>query len=159
LELNINSTCKGLVYRIGVSNVCTDFLAIGKSCLLAQDVLRISAKLPTSEGVFYFNDLISYHLLDSTLDKVRLRNFFDSTLGSLRDYDKLNKAELMSTLESYYLANGNVSIASKAMFIHRNTFIYRIEKIKQILHNDLKDAEYNFNCQLALHISKIIDVN
>ena len=159
LELNINSSCKGLVYRIGVSNVCTDFLAIGKSCLLAQDVLRISAKLPTSEGVFYFNDLISYHLLDSTLDKVRLRSFFDSTLGSLRDYDKHNKGELMSTLESYYLANGNVSIAAKAMFIHRNTFIYRIEKIKQVLQNDLKDAEYNFNCQLALHIGKIIDVN
>lgn len=159
LDLNINSTCKNLSYRIGVSNVCTDFLTIGKSCLLAQDVLRISAKLPTTEGVFYFNDLISYHLLDSTLDRNRLRSFFDATLGSLRDYDKMNKTELMSTLESYFMANGNVSIASKAMFIHRNTFIYRIEKIKQILLNDLKDAEYNFNCQLALHISKIIDVN
>ena len=159
LDLNINSTCKNLVYRIGVSNVCTDFLTIGKSSLLAQDVLRISAKLPTTEGVFYFNDLISYHLLDSTLDKKRLRNFFDATLGSLRDYDKNNKTELMSTLESYYLANGNVSIASKAMFIHRNTFIYRIDKIKQILQNDLRDSEYKFNCQLALHISKIIDIH
>jgi purine catabolism regulator len=158
LDQDIHTACKNIVYRIGVSNVCTDFLTIGKSCLLAQDVLRISAKLPTSEGVFYFNDLISYHLLDSTVDKDRLKSFFDATLGKLRDYDKENNSRFMSTLEAYFLANGNVSVAAKTIYVHRNTFIYRIEKIKDILHTDLKDADYNFNCQLAFHISKIIDV-
>ena len=154
----INTSCEKVAYRIGVSNVCTDFLTIGKSCLLAQDVLRISSKLASSEGVFYFNDLISYHLLDSSLDKDKLHSFFDATLGNLRDYDKTNNSQFMNTLEAYYLANGNASVASKAMFVHRNTFIYRIEKIKEILQTDLKDSEFNFNCQLAFRISKIIDV-
>lgn len=159
LNKEIRKTCKNIGYRIGVSNVCTDFLTIGKSCLLAQDVLRISAKLPASEGIFYFNDLISYHLIESTMDKERLKGFFDATLGKLRDYDKENNSQLMDTLEAYFLANGNVSVAAKDTFVHRNTFIYRIDRIKEILQTDLKDPQQNFNCQLAFQISKIIDVS
>ena len=62
----------------------------------------------------------------------------------------------MATLEAYFKANGNVSEASKNLFIHRNTFIYRLEKIKEILKTDLNDAEQNFNYQLALKIYRIL---
>ena len=144
-------------FRIGVSNVNNDFLNIGKSSLLAIDMIKISNRFKEGKKIFYYTDLIGYHLIDEAVDQEQRQEFFEGTLGLLNHYDISHKTDLMSTLESYFMANGNVSEAAKKMFIHRNTFIYRIDKIKDILKTDFTDAEQNFNYQLALKIFRIIN--
>jgi purine catabolism regulator len=144
-------------FRIGVSNVNNDFLNIGKSSLLAIDMIKISNRFKEDKKIFYYTDLIGYHLIDEAVDQDQRQEFFEGTLGLLNHYDISHKTDLMSTLESYFMANGNVSEAAKKMFIHRNTFIYRIDKIKDILKTDFTDAEQNFNYQLALKIFRIIN--
>jgi purine catabolism regulator len=144
-------------FRIGVSNVNNDFLNIGKSSLLAIDMIKISNRFKEGKKIFYYTDLIGYHLIDEAVDQDQRQEFFEGTLGLLNHYDISHKTDLMSTLESYFMANGNVSEAAKKMFIHRNTFIYRIDKIKDILKTDFTDAEQNFNYQLALKIFRIIN--
>jgi PucR family transcriptional regulator, purine catabolism regulatory protein len=144
-------------FKIGVSNVNNDFLNIGKSSLLAIDMIKISNRFKEGKKIFYYTDLIGYHLIDEAVDQDQRQEFFEGTLGLLNHYDISHKTDLMSTLESYFMANGNVSEAAKKMFIHRNTFIYRIDKIKDILKTDFTDAEQNFNYQLALKIFRIIN--
>jgi purine catabolism regulator len=151
LERNFNT----IKFKIGVSNVNNDFLNIGKSSLLAVDMIKISNRFKDGKKIFYYTDLIGYHLIDEAVDQDQRQEFFEGTLGILNHYDVTHNTDLMSTLEAYFKANGNVSEAAKKMFIHRNTFIYRIEKIKDILKSDFSDAEQNFNFQLALKIFKI----
>ncbi|MNP59498.1 Purine catabolism regulatory protein [compost metagenome] len=63
----------------------------------------------------------------------------------------------MLTLENYFINNLNVTETSKAMFLHRNTLIYRIEKIKEILNLDLKHSEELLRIQIALKIFSILN--
>jgi len=158
LELTLNLHPEQIKYQIGVSNLCTDFLSISKSFHIALDVLKISNKLTEKSNVYYFTNLISYYLLDSSFDKEKLMNFFRYMIGDLYDYDQNGSRDLLLTLRAYFNANGNLSEASKKLFIHRNTFIYRLDKIKKILSTNFEDSEQNFNYQIALHIQKIFDL-
>ncbi|MFU8785699.1 MAG: PucR family transcriptional regulator [Candidatus Izemoplasmataceae bacterium] len=145
-------------FLIGVSNVCKEFINIGRSTLIAFDVIKISPMLKTGKRIYYFSDLISYHLIDSTIDTDHLLDFFHNTLGELHEYDYNHNSDLLRTLEMYYECNGNISEASKQLFVHRNTVIYRLDKIKQILASDLNNAEQNFNFQLAIKVYKILQL-
>ena len=44
----------------------------------------------------------------------------------------------------------------QAIYLHRNTLIYRIEKIKEILKTDLKSYEELLQIQLALRIYRLL---
>lgn len=144
-------------YRIGVGNIISELQFTQKSYLLAQEVLRLSQKMDDQHKVHYFSDFIGFHLLDQHIDQKDLIEFFHEILGPLNQHDIEHNANLLETLDVYFKCNANLSDAAKMMFIHRNTLIYRIDKIKQILNTDLKDSEENFVINLALHIMKIIN--
>jgi PucR family transcriptional regulator, purine catabolism regulatory protein len=145
-------------YSIGVSNICYDFVTIRKSIMLALDVIRITQASSKSNPIGYFNDLISYHLIDSEINKEPMLTFFDETLGVLHAYDLEHDNDLFRTLEVYFECNCNITQSAKQLYIHRNTFVYRLDKIKEILNTNLLNAEENFSFQMAIKIYKILQL-
>lgn len=162
LILNMHSTIQSRNQKqkvvIGVSNVCVELTEISRSVNIALDVIQISSKLELSPPVYYFVDLISYHLIDSSVNEELMVEYFKQTLGELHNYDYKHHSDLLNTLNQYFLSLGNVSLTAKKMFIHRNTIIYRLDKIKEILQTDLRDAEKNFNYQMGLKMYRIIQL-
>lgn len=156
-DLIIKSTNSQYIYRIGVSNICIDFLSIGQSTKEAIKANTIGASLAKEERVNYYDDLIVYNLISAGNDEENIISFFQTNLGELYKLDKTTGTDYLKTLEAYFSANCNISLAAKQAFVHRNTFIYRIEKIKELLKNNLKNAEQNFNYQFALKAFKIIE--
>lgn len=144
---------------VGVSNSGLDLMELSRASNIALDVIRISGKLQINPPIYFFSDLISYHLIESSLDNEAMITYFQQTLGVLHDYDYKNHSDLLHTLDQYFLSLGNVSLTAKRMFIHRNTIIYRLEKIKEILQNDLRDPEKNFNYQMGLKIYRIMQLH
>ena len=144
-------------YSLGISNICDDFITIRKSIMLAYDVLNMVKKNRVRVG--FFHDLVSYHLLDTEVDRVAMQTFFKETLGPLEAYDTMHNAELLNTLEVYFDCNGNITRAAQELYRHRNTIIYRLEKIKEILETDLLNPEENFNFQLAFKMYKLLQAN
>lgn len=147
-----------LPFKIGVGSHCTQLHKLSYSYKLAQEVLHLSQQLQSKKKIVFFNDMRGYHLLQKNINQADLLSFFNQTLGELYDYDIQHGGDLLSTLEVYFQHNANLSEAAKAMFVHRNTFIYRLEKIKKILNTDLKNSEENFLLMLALHIFKIVNI-
>ena len=144
-------------FRLGVSNICDDFVTIRKSIMLAYDVLTIVKKGRKKVG--FFHDLVSYHLLDTEVDRVAMQAFFDETLGPLDAHDSKHNGELLHTLEVYFKCNGNITQAAQELYRHRNTVIYRLEKIKELLETTLSNPEENFNFQMAFKMHKLLEVH
>lgn len=59
----------------------------------------------------------------------------------LRKTDKENGTEYMKTLRMYLDQQQNAVRTARELYIHRSTFLYRLEKIKEILESDLDDPE------------------
>ncbi len=150
----IYKVCKNYNPHIGVGTPCNQFIHMKQTYFQAQEAIRIAQIIDSNVSVSFFDHYSIYHLFSSVSDEL-LENFCETTIGPLMRNDKEDAAELMKTLEQYFLCNANVSLVAKSMFIHRNTVIYRIEKIKSILNTRLDNSEELLKLQLALRMLKI----
>jgi PucR family transcriptional regulator, purine catabolism regulatory protein len=90
---------------------------------------------------------------------MELEAFFMKSLGTIYEHDRMHGTSYIVTLENFFSNNLNISETAKAMFLHRNTLIYRIDKIKEILNSDLKNSEELLQLQLALKIFRLLNKN
>lgn len=143
--------------KIIVSPLCKEFLEIGKTVLMTMDMLKLTEQIKYDEKVCYFRDIRGFYFLNNFVKRDNLKFFYERVLGKLERYDRENSGNLIETFDYYFKANQNIAVASKMMNIHRNTFLYRLDKIKILLNDGLNNSETLFTYQLALHIKKIID--
>jgi PucR family transcriptional regulator, purine catabolism regulatory protein len=101
----------------------------------------------------YFPDLSVYRLLLQIEHNPELIAFQEETLGALLSNE--SGRDLIHTLEAYFEHNGNLSQTAEALFIHRNTLLYRMERIEEVTHLDLDLPGTRLAVQLALHILKM----
>ena len=84
-----------------------------------------------------------------------LLSFKEEILGPLLKYE--GGGELIHTLEAYFEHNGNLSKTAESLYIHRNTLIYRMDRITEISGLDLAHEETRLAVQLALRIHRMMD--
>lgn len=126
----------------------------------AQETLRLMENnlTPNKSKIFHFEEFIVQHFLMNNIDRSDMQAYFQQTLGELFRSDQENHSELLETLESLVANRFNVAETSRALFIHRNTLLYRMEKIESILQLDFKDAEELLKIQLGLKIYRLLDI-
>ncbi|MBR6669484.1 MAG: helix-turn-helix domain-containing protein, partial [Ruminococcus sp.] len=53
----------------------------------------------------------------------------------------------------------NVSETSRKLFVHRNTLVYRLEKIKKLTGLDLREFDHAIIFKIALMVKKYLSAN
>jgi purine catabolism regulator len=106
--------------------------------------------------VIAFGDLGVYRLLVRLRETPELWAFYRETLSALAAYDQRQGGELLKTLDSYFAHLGNLRATSEALHVHRNTLLYRLERIKDISGLDLNNAEEHFALWLALRAHRVL---
>ena len=79
-------------------------------------------------------------------------NYCNNKLSKLEEYDHANGTFLQETLLAYYMNGFNSAKTAEALFIHRNSLIYRLKKIEELLEIEITDyMEYLdlLNCILV----------
>ena len=87
----------------------------------------------------------------------RLRAFCIPTVVELIDYDNKYSGTLVPTLVAYLDHNRHLVATSKALFLHRNTVKYRLERCHEILLLDLAQASVAMNVRLSLKIMRYLE--
>lgn len=82
------------------------------------------------------------HLLGNTRQNVSELLLYN-VLQPLLAFDKENHTELIHTLKIYFSCNYNATLAAKTLYLHRNTMLKRLDKIKEILQTDFTNADEN----------------
>ena len=68
----------------------------------------------------------------------------------LEQEDNEKGTEFYKTLKEYLLMGNNVNLAAKKLFIHRNTMVYRLSKIHELLQIDLNDPEVSKRLMMSM---------
>jgi purine catabolism regulator len=119
----------------------------------AGQALEMARRLGEHQPLYYV-DLSVYRLLFQFEHSPELIAFQEETLGELLAYE--GASELIHTLEAFFDHNANLSQTADALFIHRNTLVYRLERIEAITQMDLDKPENRLAMQLALHIYRMM---
>jgi carbohydrate diacid regulator len=72
--------------------------------------------------------------------------------GSIDSLDR----ETLSTIQCFFDNNLNVSETSRKLFVHRNTLVYRLEKIKKMTGLDLREFEHAITFKVAMMVRKYL---
>lgn len=117
-----------------------------EACLSCE----INSSIP---GIFYCRDY-AFELLLSAVDQANEGyHILHPALGLLRQYDKLHATCFYETLYQYLVNERNIAQTCKAMYIHRNTLLYRIKRIMQLIECDLNDLDERLFLLLSYRIA------
>jgi len=106
-----------------------------------------------------YSDKIAIH---STLLGKLLQNLDEQSLGTVSNMladDNVQKffadSELLTTVEAFFRNNLNITKASNFASLHRNTFIYRLEKIKKMIGLDIRNFEDAVTLEILIILKKL----
>jgi PucR family transcriptional regulator, purine catabolism regulatory protein len=141
----------------GVGRIARDITAIPQSFQQARQALEIGSRLFGEGKLHSFAQLGIYRLLFHLYKHQELVQFYEETLGPLVDADTRNNQALIETLENFFRYNGNLSETARAMHFHRNSLLYRLGRIEELLGRSLEDPELRLSLQMALKIRHLLE--
>ncbi len=104
----------------------------------------------------YCYDELGIHRLIFEMQPATCIQFLKETLGSEFFRDR-NGPELLSTMRAFLDNNMNISEASKALYIHRNTLRYRMDNFKELTGLDAANFEDGMRVKIALMVIKYLE--
>ncbi|MDL2215760.1 helix-turn-helix domain-containing protein [Ruminococcaceae bacterium OttesenSCG-928-N02] len=122
----------------------------------AQVALEVGKVFDIERQVISYDDLGIARLiyqLPVTLCEMFLKEVFKQ--GSIDALDE----ETLFTIQRFFQNNLNVSETSRGLFVHRNTLVYRLEKIKKLTGLDLREFDDAIVFKVALMVKKYLDSN
>lgn len=143
---------------IGLGQPARDISSWRTSYRDAGQALELAMRLQTDTPL-YIGDLGVYQLILSLGDREKLLTFHEKTLQPLIDYDMRQHADLIKTLEAFFNCHGNLSQTAGELIVHRNTLLYRMNRINEIAEIDLNRPETRLALHLALTIRRLLDLN
>ncbi len=139
----------------GLGRMVNDLVALRESHRQAAQARSMAARLSESH-LLYFGDLSVYRLLFQLEHSPELESFCNEILGTLIEYDRAQKSNLVETLAAYFSHRENLTQTARALHLHRNSLLYRISRIQEIAHWDLANSETRLSVQLALRAYRLI---
>lgn len=159
LARSIVDTLAGEFYTrivVGIGTVVVGVKDLARSFKEAQVSLEVGKVFDTEKTIVRYDNLGIARLiyqLPTTLCEMFLREVFIK--GSIDSLDK----ETLFTIQKFFENNLNVSETSRKLFVHRNTLVYRLEKIKKLTGLDLREFDHAIVFKVALMVKKYLTAN
>lgn len=141
---------------VGIGTIVTGCKDLARSFKEAQVAIEVAKFFDTEKTIISYDNLGIARLIyqmPTTLCDMFLREVFKK--GSIENLD----AETLFTIQKFFENNLNVSETSRRLFVHRNTLVYRLEKIKKLTGLDLREFDDAIVFKVALMVKKYLDAN
>lgn len=141
---------------VGIGTPVSEIKDLAASFKEAQVALEVGKVFDTEKPIINYDHLGVARLiyqLPTTLCDMFLREVFKK--GSIDSLDQ----ETLFTIQKFFENNLNVSETSRKLFVHRNTLVYRLEKIKRLTGLDLREFDDAIVFKVALMVKKYLSAN
>ena len=138
---------------VGIGTVAQHLRDLAKSYKEAQIAIEVGKVFDTEKYVINYENLGIGRLiyqLPTTLCEMFLQEVFKKN-----PIDALDK-ETLFTIHKFFENNLNVSETARKLFVHRNTLVYRLEKIKKLTGLDLREFDDAIAFKVALMVKKYL---
>ena len=138
---------------VGIGTIADNIKDLARSFKEAQVAIEVGKVFDTEKNIINYENLGIGRLvyqLPTTLCEMFLQEVFKK--GSLESLDH----ETLMTIQAFFENNLNVSETSRKLFVHRNTLVYRLEKIRKLTGLDLREFEHAITFKVALMVKKYL---
>lgn len=140
---------------VGFSPYCASPRRLHRAIEEAELVLEVLIHEGVQPGTM---DSSTYRLLVRTLaaEPEEIRRFYESTVAALVRYDGEYHTDLVATLQAYLSHNCNMNQTAAAVYAHRHTIAYRLERIRELTGLDPSTADHRERLGLGLKAHRIL---
>ena len=138
---------------IGIGTVASHLRDLAKSYKEAQIAIEVGKVFDTEKYIINYENLGIGRLiyqLPTTLCEMFLQEVFKKN-----PIDALDK-ETLFTINKFFENNLILSETARKLFVHRNTLVYRLEKIKKLTGLDLREFDDAITFKVALMVKKYL---
>ena len=156
MAANIEETLKNelrIKTIIGIGTVATHLRELADSYKEAQTAIEVGTVFEPDKTIMHYENLGIGRLiyqLPTTLCEIFLREVFKK--NSLDSLDQ----ETLFTINKFFENSLNVSETSRKLFVHRNTLVYRLEKIRKLTGLDLRQFDHAIVFRVALMVRQYL---
>ena len=138
---------------IGIGTVAMHLRELADSYKEAQTAIEVGKVFDTEKSISSYENLgigrLIYQLPTTLCDIFLTEVFKKNSIDSLDQ-------ETLFTINKFFENNLNVSETSRKLFVHRNTLVYRLEKIKKLTGLDLRQFDHAIVFKVALMVRKYL---
>jgi len=153
-ELHKTLADAGFRNRIAFGTVVKDLRETSKSYKEAKMALDVSRIFDEEKNVIAYSNLGIGRLIYQL--PLNLCRMFISEIFTTRTPDEFDE-ETLTTIYKFFENNLNVSETSRQLFIHRNTLVYRLDKLQKTTGLDLRAFDDAITFKIALMVVKYMD--
>ena len=138
---------------IGIGTIAEHLRELADSYKEAQTAIEVGKVFDTEKSIMHYENLGIGRLiyqLPTTLCEIFLSEVFKKN-----SIDSLDQ-ETLFTINKFFENNLNVSETSRKLFVHRNTLVYRLEKIKKRTGRELRQFDHAIVFKVALMVRKYL---
>ncbi len=141
---------------VGLSSFYTDPGEFSRAIQEAELVLEVlrQSDAPIAQDIGTGTYRLLFRVLASHPEEVR--SFYEDTVAPLVRYDDQYRTDLVGTLESYLEQNCNMNATASAIYAHRHTVAYRLDRVKELTGLDPMLSEDRERLGLGLKAYRII---
>ncbi len=136
---------------LGVGGIKRGLIGVRDSFTEAQEAINLGLMQQSNGRVYMFHQLMLERFLQEVPRDIR-RRFYE--LAYTESIKKVMTDEIIETIAKFFENNLNLSEASRKLYIHRNTLIYRLDKIQKATGLDLRTFDDAVLLKIILMLSK-----
>ena len=144
----------GIKVVIGIGTAAKHLRELADRYKEAQVAIEVGNVFNDDKSIVHYENLglgrIIYQL-PTTLCEMFLSEVFKKNPIEALDQ------ETLYTINKFFENNLNVSETSRKLFVHRNTLVYRLEKIKKLTGLDLREFDHAIIFKVALMVKKYLN--
>lgn len=138
----------------GIGTVADGIRDIHRSHENAYTAYRLT-KTAIPRNLLSYDRLGIYKILADVKEAAIYPEFVNETVGELMKYDMENHTDYMEILEAYFENECSIIHTAQALYCHKNTLSYKLDKVKKILGYDILKNENRVRIMVAIYILRL----
>lgn len=136
---------------VSYDSMALDFSELPLTYRHLKAAMKIGRTFRTSERIFGYHSLGLGKLI-SSISNESAREFLEEELPGIdfRQFD----SETMNTIEVFFASGLNIAEAARALYLHRNTLVYRLDKFKKNTGCDLQNFDDAVKIRIGMLLSQ-----
>jgi DNA-binding PucR family transcriptional regulator len=144
-------------FKCGVSLKSHDLSALHGQYMLAAAAIKNGTLIEKDKYLFFYENYVASHILELCAKMIDVRILCHPEALKLYEHDQKNEGTLLYTLYVYLMKEKSLVMASQELNIHRNTLVYRLSKISEIIDADLNDGNTRLHLIFSYEILRYLD--
>ena len=139
---------------VGIGTKIRQLKDIHRSYESAMTAYRLT-RTAIASNILFYDELGVYKVISNLKRPETGDEFVTEVLGNLMAYDRKNNTDYMSILQAFFENECSVIHTAQAIYCHKNTLTYKINKIRELLNCDIMSNENLTRIMLALYFIKM----